>query len=187
MQARLRRAVRNKVFTSKARRRASQATNAADLTLMCSRHTKSHLTILTSVLVVLLTVVCAQEQIEGMTSSSTCGNMICVIGVHGLEAVDMTVTGSVAEECPQGSSEGNSTPELLSWAVSLGAKCEKLRTDNSLATRGLVATSDIPGGSVIVSLPRSLALSVSPSQSCPDPKLISDDVWSSSLKYGAVS
>ena len=124
VQARLRRAVRNKVFTSKTRRRASQATKVVGLTQMCSCHTNSHLTILTCVLVVLLTVVCAQEQIEGMTPSSTCGNMICVIGVHGLEAVDMTVTGSGAlqrsahKEAARATQRPSSSAGLCHWVQS---------------------------------------------------------------------
>ena len=88
-----------------------------------------------------------------------------------------------AEECPAGAAQCDAVPELLSWAAAHGAQCDRLQTDTTLAIRGLTATTDIPGGSVIVSLPRSLALSVSPSQSCPVPHLIPEDVWSSSIKY----
>ncbi|DBA96971.1 TPA: hypothetical protein ACH3X1_001295 [Trebouxia sp. C0004] len=87
-----------------------------------------------------------------------------------------------AEECPAGAAQCDAVPELLSWAAAHGAQCDRLQTDNTLAIRGLRATTDIPGGSVIVSLPRSLALSVSPSQSCPILHLIPEDVWSSSIK-----
>ncbi|KAA6428995.1 MAG: hypothetical protein FRX49_01105 [Trebouxia sp. A1-2] len=87
-----------------------------------------------------------------------------------------------AEECPAGAAQCDAVPELLSWAAAHGAQCDRLQTDNTLAIRGLTAITDIPGGSVIVSLPRSLALSVSPSQSCPIPHLIPEDVWSSSIK-----
>lgn len=87
-----------------------------------------------------------------------------------------------AEECPAGAAQCDGLPELLTWAAAHGAQCDRLQTDNTLAIRGLTATTNIPGGSVIVSLPRSLALSVSASQSCPSPHLIPQDVWSSSVK-----
>ena len=73
-------------------------------------------------------------------------------------------------------------PDVLQWAKSLGATCSALTADDTLKVRGVVATADIPGGSVIASLPRKIVLSVSPEQKCPIPNLVPEEVWRTTPK-----
>ena len=88
----------------------------------------------------------------------------------------------LADDCPVDVSKGESTPDVLQWATSLGADCKSLRADTTLKVRGVVATADIPAGSVIASLPRKIVLSVSPEQKCPIPDLVPETIWGSTPK-----
>ncbi len=143
---------------------------------MCNRRTSSSILIS-----VFLTIVKAQLQTTGTIPTSSGAAFASLIKSAGSACSIVNIIR--AEECPAGAAQCDAVHELLSWAAAHGAQCDRLQTDTTLAIRGLTATTDIPGGSVIVSLPRSLALSVSPSQSCPVPHLIPEDVWSSSIKY----
>ena len=72
--------------------------------------------------------------------------------------------------------------DLLLWAASAGIQCSTLRSDDTLHVRGLAAQTNITGETVIVSLPRRVALSVSAGQKCPAPHLIPEEAWSNAEK-----
>ena len=146
---------------------------------MCNRRTSSSILIS-----VLLTTVKAQLQTAGTISTSRGAGCAALRNFAGRAC--SIGHFMCAEECPAGAAQCDGLPELLTWAAAHGAQCDRLQSDNTLAIRGLTATTNIPGGSVIVSLPRSLTLSVSASQSCPSPHLIPQDVWSSSVKYDSL-
>ncbi|KAL3142193.1 hypothetical protein ABBQ38_002543 [Trebouxia sp. C0009 RCD-2024] len=73
--------------------------------------------------------------------------------------------------------------DLLTWGEQSGVQCNNLKYDRSREVPGLLATSGILGNSVIVSLPRRLALSVSAGQPCPIPHLVPVQLWSSTNKH----
>ena len=70
--------------------------------------------------------------------------------------------------------------DLLSWAGnSENIHCSALAVDDNLAVRGVVAKQYIPAKSVIVSIPRKMALSVHAGQSSPMPDLVPEKLWKS--------
>ncbi len=70
--------------------------------------------------------------------------------------------------------------DLLSWAGnSANIHCSALAADDNLAVRGVVARNYIPAKSVIISIPRNMALSVNAGQSSPMPDLIPEKLWKS--------
>ncbi|DBA82089.1 TPA: Ribosomal lysine N-methyltransferase 4 [Trebouxia sp. C0004] len=70
--------------------------------------------------------------------------------------------------------------DLLSWAGnSAKIHCSALAADENLAVRGVVARKYIPAKSVIISIPRKMALSVKAGQSSPMPDLVPEKLWKS--------
>ncbi len=70
--------------------------------------------------------------------------------------------------------------DLLSWAGnSANIHCSALAADDNLAVRGVVAKHYIPAKSVIISIPRKMALSVNAGQSSPMPDLVPEKLWKS--------
>ena len=91
-------------------------------------------------------------------------------------------TRLLGKACAGHAGHTHSVVKLLPWAEEAGTQCKSLKFDTTLDVRGLVAREDIPGKSVIVTLPRHLALAVSARQTCPVPHLVSQEVWSSTEK-----
>ena len=70
--------------------------------------------------------------------------------------------------------------DLLSWAGnSANIHCSALAADDNLAVRGVVAKHYILAKSVIISIPRKMALSVNAGQSSPMPDLVPEKLWKS--------
>ena len=73
--------------------------------------------------------------------------------------------------------------DVLLWGEQRGAQCKNVQPDKTHEVSGLLATTDILRNSVIVSLPRSLALSVRTGQPCSISHLVPATVWSRTNKY----
>ena len=81
--------------------------------------------------------------------------------------------------CDSGTYEGPSVAAILNWANSAGIVNHHFTNDSGQAVRGLAAKHDIPPHSTLVSMQRSMALTVVVGQKSPFPDLVPNDVWRS--------
>lgn len=79
--------------------------------------------------------------------------------------------------CDPGTYEGPSIAAVINWANNVGIDNQHFTNDSGQAVRGLVAKHDIPPKTTLVSMHRSMALSMIIGQNSPFPDLIPNDVW----------
>ncbi|BDA48434.1 probable actin-histidine N-methyltransferase [Coccomyxa sp. Obi] len=75
-----------------------------------------------------------------------------------------TAVSAKPAEQQRGSQIRESSSNIQQWALQLGIQCPKLTVADFAGLRGMAATADIAGGDVLVSLPVTAALVVSPKE-----------------------
>lgn len=68
---------------------------------------------------------------------------------------------------------------MMSWAENNDLYVPRLRTGQINGMRGLVATSKIRKGGLLLSIPRAMALAVHEGGPCPFPMFMGDAEWNS--------
>lgn len=87
--------------------------------------------------------------------------------------------GHTPGACDPGTYEGPSVAAVINWANNVGIDNQHFTNDSAQAVRGLVAKHDIPPKTTLVSMHRSMALSMIIGQNSPFPDLVPNDVWRS--------
>lgn len=66
---------------------------------------------------------------------------------------------------------------VVNWAIKAGISSSHFSANSSQHVRGLVAQHDIPPKSTLVSMRRSMSLSMVLGQKSPFPDLVPEDIW----------
>ncbi|DBB01977.1 TPA: hypothetical protein ACH3X1_000563 [Trebouxia sp. C0004] len=81
--------------------------------------------------------------------------------------------------CDSDDYKGPSVAAILGWATKASIQHKHFHDYSNTAVRGVIAEHDIPPKTVVVNMPRNLALSIVMGQKSPFPSLVHQDVWQS--------
>ena len=80
--------------------------------------------------------------------------------------------------CDSGNYEGPSVAAIVGWASESGIRSSHFAVDGHQHSKGIVAQHEIPPKSTLVSMTRSMSLSMVLGRKSPFPDLVPEDVWS---------
>ena len=102
--------------------------------------------------------------------------------MHGIQPAYLLPSGTGSDPgdaCFSDDYAGPSVAAILNWAAGAGIQHTHFTDYSNTAVRGVLAKHDIAPKTTVVSMPRSMALSVVMGQKSPFPKLVPEDVWQS--------